>query len=1755
MAKQNNPITPVPYSFGSKSGIVSDVDPRDIKQGDFLVTGVYKGNQNMRNMGDGLNVTPGYEPVRGNSFSYLISEATLQTKKFRIYIDVQGVSGSNGFTIELKTPTNNELVTHADTITVTDIATALGDIDTILQAELATYSPTTSTTQTGSNTGYIDIEFGVALYFDYELTISVDTGDLLGIDVEVTQEAVDQSMIGEWKLIGSCDRTGYDFQAYTTRDVLPSEVDILNVTNPSGTIVRIETLTSHGLIDNESVLIQGIQGTVEANGEWTISNVTPTTFELDLCVYISAYVSGGVVKTRIKGLGEIGVVVRNPDKTDTYTRLLRSGKFNFTTLKQIDVRVKRKQDSKFAAYFTDDYNNPRVFYYKGDFITDGALSINGGQYDYGTINDELKLSQSATDFSLKWSSQIQSGGAVRSGNWRYAARLLTSDFTPTPFSQLTDTVPVYDFNYESSPLVIGDNSAVPTSKINILELTDNTGGIYNYVEIAAVNYFGNNGIQAYIIGRYSLSGDIVQYFQHTGNENALVDLDLGELNRFVPAFVNARNVELLDNRLILSDLTPASVIDFSDWVRTFRYSLDREVLDPIGVWPTGALQTGEYQLPENVYSNKTHMMMETYRYGFRFKLKGSGFLTQVFYPGYDIKIDLPTTLPSERVGGTFTSFDLTDNNAPPTEVYSIVINWQNINMSFLIDDIPAYELIEEIIPCRAEVVPTVLGHGVVIAGVSGVQGTFPDALAFYGQTSGTAAIGPYPYIVGATSSPANPVYPLNPTYAQGTQGSGAFGFDSERSFGFFYCPDHSFNLLSVEYQSSDQIISFGAPERHNEAQVLPAFTLFTSFYSEFNGYSGITSNPAPYTINDSRDFPFNGGIGPTQYGVPADITVGGSGVNLQICIDDLIPLDDPYPFITDKCIVTSLASPLANTGSNTDYGFYRAVYYRPLSDQYGDPESTVYTEFLEPYRVADERAIIPSGEVIAQGDCFTQKTYLKFRYPGWFDRASTTQENDGLGGGMAYYSQNRNNLQLRCKPDEQYPAAAVIQQLPITAWLVFGYADPTGIAAGNNLFYIGFRDSQLFYNQGYTPRNQVLSERVFDSRLDYQVDWSNAIAWSNPESEGSNTDNLRIFPPLNLKFLDYTDGPITDARAINGELITIQPRSVQRQYFNTTAIITTQDGGEAQLGSGAVLSRRGSVMNKYGSSNKWSVLTGLSDMGHDVLYAIDTTNKVAWRMGYNGTNALEEVNGMKSFFANYLDWVRTVDTPAHGEGICGVTNQRFKEVIWTMRGRKPVQEWTDRETEVTLLDFNTILGDELIEDPLFNAGMYSWEQLGVPPPNTWLSWPGSGAPSVYKPAAIGVGDYLKQVNNIPLVSGTTYRVKIVIVSAAGTSPNNIQIRFQIPGTLIYTLPGTGTYYFTYTAQVGDDNITIFGPASTFVRVGEVSIKEILSTSNWTGAPTWLIGNNEATADGSDGDDLTQNTPDYIVPNDTCTLDFEIANRTTGQVRVEIGNALSAPIGTNGVQQVILNPTLTGVVSFQPSGGFDGTIKGTMRLTCERIQVYNQGDVVQVPGFTTFELFPDLYEVVAETTGGSLPNPSNPDYQLIPHTDPRYYNEYTIVYAENKDAWSMFLTPKPKIYSKFLDTYFTPRPVSDTGRMYLADSGTWTSWYEGQQADAFIDPVINQPTGRKRFLAARIESDIAPERMEVITENGTNITPSSDFVQREGAEFDGFVKSEVSTDSISWGDYGIFRLVVRQGTYNKINSFIAKVRQRARAYFS
>lgn len=73
----------------------------------------------------------------------------------------------------------------------------------------------------------------------------------------------------------------------------PDTKSINGAVNNGAGLIQISTNTDHGYGLGDWVRITGVSGTTEANGNWRITNVTATTFDLEGSAFVNVYVAGG----------------------------------------------------------------------------------------------------------------------------------------------------------------------------------------------------------------------------------------------------------------------------------------------------------------------------------------------------------------------------------------------------------------------------------------------------------------------------------------------------------------------------------------------------------------------------------------------------------------------------------------------------------------------------------------------------------------------------------------------------------------------------------------------------------------------------------------------------------------------------------------------------------------------------------------------------------------------------------------------------------------------------------------------------------------------------------------------------------------------------------------------------------------------------------------------------------------------------------------------------------------------------------------------------------------------------------------------------------------------------------------------------------------------------------------------------------------------------------------------------------------------
>ncbi|MBP7189628.1 MAG: hypothetical protein KA998_00060 [Rickettsiaceae bacterium] len=1249
-------------------------------------------NRDVENYVDALNVealtndttsTTSHIPVKGNKYAFDIGSVAVQNKKIRIYTFWGNTSLSGTLYIYdqngglMNDPSAYPTAPHKlfifpmttgeDAIDQANYLKTSGVAGQGLDGFFGSGNYTISGTITSGNgttgEGYIDLELTGIPGYDWNLIATrfgVSHPVPLVTDPRLTtvviKEAYDQSLAGPNNLIAGHDLLGDEYILSTSSNNLPTDIGIVTNVTVVGNKYRL-TVADHGLTTGMSITTSEIVYTgtpiQSPNGIFIITVINANTIELNeyynITTGFTAYTTGGKVTIYNESVGDIGVAQKNIETDQwTYTRLLRTKQWNFRKQYQPDFRTGDRTAKKDSLYWASECDKPRCFYYQrplggifsnsvwggttGDL--DGAIVYNNpnGHYSYETVADETMLISSQHRSTIAFKEQFQSGGAIKSGNWRYCIRFLSDSLSFTEWSDLTNPIPVYNAS-TSGPAgsIFGNEANYTTSKINSLTISNINPGLYKYVELAGINYVGD-ALDGFIIKRVlldevSTSIDIT----HTGTETDMQNLDLGSINLKMLNIDTAANICSIDKRVVLSNITLLQERDLSAFAASIKHSLEKYPIPATVDAVDGSLKYGEYQDPHIVNAKVGYMDNETYRFSCELRDRLTGLWTKSFWVD-DITFNCnATTADGRRLSG-LPSFDLTSlSMAGYIEgVYSTTIAFQWDN-DYIIDGFKIRDLYDAIRFKRAECVPEILACGLSIASVWGTDfvgqtGTSAPSDNILGYIGGTVStdIGEYPFVSGrsnvnGSSAGNNPTYPGN-------------AWAANRNFISLYSPEILYGGVNISYSSGDYIYNYGNPYTYSTTNNI--LKTAGEIQANMRCYSGTTiktqaSPPALVPVADCLL------MGPGSLHLFSGITF----YKVIILVRQSTIINNKT--YTRKSLVIRSNSSFNNESIYSDYGGYYTQYYRPLTNKYGNKETTKYVSTGHFSSIAISSPRYQESNVFG-GDTFTELFYYNHREP-----ADGSQGISGFGGGIAFYCQTRLNYQMRNKRSSQ---TLIYPECSKADWL-----QTSGDLDGD-------------YNSGYTIRNQVKTDIAFDPNIDNNSSLPATIIYSEIKNAGSSQDGWRTFLPLSRHDLDLSDGQITNHIPFNGELLTLQPKKNQRQYFNTRGTLKTSNS-DILVGDGSVMSRDGVTITNYGCSHKWSVIIGKSEGGNDTAYWIDSINRKSLRLAADGTATLSDIRGMKSFFANNLTWVKDKDNPVNGRGICGVWYDRKGEAIWTIKAK------------------------------------------------------------------------------------------------------------------------------------------------------------------------------------------------------------------------------------------------------------------------------------------------------------------------------------------------------------------------------------------------------------------------------------------------------------------------------------------------------
>ena len=1249
-------------------------------------SGNYVGAENVQFISKEGNESIPKQPFIGNKLLFDKGSVEVQNKRFRLFFDLGDTFSFQVF------GTNN--VTQLSSLFVVPSNASYAAYRSAIQGFL-TSAGLTSTITIG--TDHLNIEITSVATYDYQFRVSNASA---GVRVIVTQESVAANFSGFLKDIGSFDLNGDLFIFSTPQEELPEEVTVSGV-NSAGVVT---TVVAHGLSAGDEVRLAGSG----ANDGILLVNVvlSATTFSYHYPAGVATV--GGVITKNYTGVGEIGVAQFNEQaETGTYTRLLMSKEFGFNTLHQIDCDGEINPLGKSLYFNQYKYNQPRVFYYSGAYVTDGALTyvIPENRYEYGTIDLEtsLVINKQTAKIDLV---NVGDGGSLPCGNRQYFLRLLTSRdaLAGSDFHAFTPNINIYAPQSSGSPnLIHGSDFSVLTDKSVTLQISNVDTEIYSQYELCVVE---KNGLSTLfkVIVRNDIPAETFTY-TNTGFEQSTV-LSIDEVFRKNSNIANIGGQRIVDNRLVLHDINYEQERDFSDWATTFTHQIERVRIDGEG-GITDGYKFGGYLDSSNTFNIVGFSWYETYRIGIRVYFKDGG-ASRVFWVD-DIKVDISgtnVTTPNRRAGGVLSPgiftpslFDLSDINK---DFIVPCIRISNINLDYLIDGVRVRDLAGKIEVMMVDLDSSpgqkeILHHGLGVIGLNGIVRAFetvngslnvqvgslfsdlngqrPDVFPFpfisgqslmknsVGTAFGSTQAPPYSSMINAFSSLYRPT--ITPLIGPGGSALSGRYFVMDKTL-FLYSNDFFYGNSSYSYVQGDKIINWGKASNGAATFDRTVSTNEFSFVRDFNSYNNafvpsfidILSGGA-LTQYESKIFDNHG------YSVAQINAQNRCGLEI---VGGTANTKDGYTF--ERNIVLNLNSAInAPTPSdpgynnNDDNGAYYVSIYRQKS--YIDPDNSKFGNRKNSRYINTGQSIIvnennPSVEnvLFSAGDTFISRSYLKY-LSNTFDQtpSGTSTGFIGAANGIAFISQSKVSARMRTYNDlntsnsafPTYPSDEIGQ------WLERLVGD------------------QSEYNASYNNSKSDI-EVAFDSEVNVSS-FPSRVIWSDLKPDGSFFDSYRFFPPGQFNDYSRNYGPVVHIETLDDEFFVMQHRNFSREYFNTTGTITSDTDELVILGNAGVLARKGATITSYGSLHKWSCVKGRSASGRDVLYWFNAENGLFLKYGGRGAEPLSMAKGLNQWFNENSKFVYSHNTPAAGRGICGGWNERFQELRYTFRGYKNSPEW------------------------------------------------------------------------------------------------------------------------------------------------------------------------------------------------------------------------------------------------------------------------------------------------------------------------------------------------------------------------------------------------------------------------------------------------------------------------------------------------
>lgn len=940
-----------------------------------------------------------------------------------------------------------------------------------------------------------------------------------------------------------------------------------------------------------------------------------------------------VLSTTNNGVGEIGVITYDAI-IYTYTRLLRSTKFNFNVEYLPEVVGERTSD-KVSLYWVDGNNFDRYFYYYGAFTQDGALAyLNPPNiYDYASIDLQLRQQKYATGTNLALTTVNDNGGRLLSGIKQYFAVFYEEAGQAASYGLLSYPVPVAPTFWN------GGSELEVTTKSHELTISGVDSNVFPFMRLGVVEQ-ANRATSIYLLPRVSTSSnDFI--VTHTGFETTQA-IDAAYLSLVAPQLLHSLNNLIFNRRYYKSNLQYADIYDFSTAAATLTLETAEYIQDNAEdpYMDTLAVNNdGNYDPKINMKLG--YMDNETYRMGIMIEFKNGAF-SPTYHIG-DITIDVTAF----TNGASLTTTQGALGASPDSELIQRVIRvtnwtafWADPTISSLIDTIERVHIM------RVECVPEVLATG----------------LAFAAQK------------VASTPDYYSQVY-INNSNITGTRFDPA-GLSKNLKYINFISPDTAFTNTEIEYLSGDKVFTYDGLESlgvstetidsgSGETVLCDRFATTQDYISYLFQYSGF-NNVVGYTQQDIANTFYINPTNKTVTTVSPSINNTGSSDTFTITGTDVyeenVIVTSPATFPKDSrnYYNSAIKSHLLVLGTDlgTSYWGKYVQYFRPLNDKYGDAKDNSW------FWVGSSQ----STGITTDIDCFGGDTYIQKTA---FRMSTMDSKTDDMNSNLvfSFFSQNKVNTTYRNADGIPAYIAAYNQ-----TW-----------SDGIEQFMVDSTTEGLNYQLQYTPRHEQLYIS-YNPLTITSTELPTRIIYSSVNPTNSLIDYYREFLVNNYKDLDLTNGAISTMKIVNQNFVTWQLRMVMQQIVDNYAVAQA-DGTSIILGDGSVLSRNGIPITTYGTNMKWAVLLGKSSGGDSLCLWWAEEYEGIIRFGSEGTHVISDECKISLFIRPACKILTNCNdkTLEWGNSIRGVYDHKNREYLWTIRAALGTKWLDDVEYDTNTL--------------------------------------------------------------------------------------------------------------------------------------------------------------------------------------------------------------------------------------------------------------------------------------------------------------------------------------------------------------------------------------------------------------------------------------------------------------------------------------